>query len=144
SSSTAWLVIAAVTTVPPTSIFTCAVVAPLVTSVTLPLSRLRALMRMGASPNVIQAAGGPSGACLDAFTSTRKRLDVFALARKRCIEPGITPGGQAHERTSKERHTPLHACRDRRRRTRLWRRDCARARGGPGRPGLRGGQPEER
>src|SRR5215510_2904437 len=36
----------AVTTVPPTSIFTCAVVAPLVTSTIFPLSVLRALIFM--------------------------------------------------------------------------------------------------
>src|SRR5262245_55267884 len=43
SSSTASLVIEAVTMAPPMSILTCAVVAPFVTSTTLPLRMLRAL-----------------------------------------------------------------------------------------------------
>src|SRR5262249_52285402 len=58
SSSTDSLVIDAVTTVPPISIFTCDVVAPLVTCVTVPLRRLRALIFMAAPVSWMSSNSG--------------------------------------------------------------------------------------
>src|SRR5215468_10495316 len=97
SSSTASLVIEAVTIVPPTSIRTCAVVAPFFTSTLLPLRRLRALIFMLSSGGAGRAERYPHPSITPA-AARGSRSARLLRRRRRGLRLVVQPGAERGDR----------------------------------------------